>query len=97
MRCSIPAVVLLTCVYAPVAHAADRWVMQPSPQPLTKLWNKVQNGKGRFLSSSGLSWPDGRQSVALYFEIEGRLWRCVENFTARMEWTGTTCHRLEQK
>lgn len=87
------AAVLLTAT----ATAEDNWQPVPRPSPIAEMWAAVNNGEANWLSSAGLSWPDGRQSVVIHFRRGDNLWRCMENFTARMEYNEAMCYRLVEK
>jgi hypothetical protein len=52
------------------------------------------------MSTAGLAWPDGRQAIVTTFQIiyesDGKkkafLYRCVDNYTADMQWNGQGCY-----
>jgi hypothetical protein len=51
-------------------------------------------------STSGLSWPDGRQALVTYLETETeeRKWvyKCVDYFSDDMQQTGQACYELRE-
>jgi hypothetical protein len=50
------------------------------------------------ISSSGLSWPDGRQSVVTFWQPRSRIqvvWRCFSSFDKFEQHTGELCKRPE--
>lgn len=53
--------------------------------------------KGELLSSTGLSWPDGRQAVVTFWYMDsygflgGEFFRCIDYFDKDMISTGGAC------
>ena len=53
--------------------------------------------EGSIEAAPGLSWPDGRQGTVLYLKTaSGNWWRCVDYFTADMQYTDPgLCYWIE--
>lgn len=82
---------------SPVFAEAGAWVRVPG-QTLADLLQKHQRAAD-VESSSGLSWPDGRQAIVTFVRVKqsGRevsRYRCIENFQANMQGTGGACRKL---
>ena len=48
------------------------------------------------VTSSGFSWPDGRQAIVTFWQQSGeapepKMYRCIDYFNKRMEPTGGRC------
>jgi len=52
----------------------------------------LANKSAELLSSSGLSWPDGRQSIVTFWRYNNSLYRCVDDFNASLQQTGALCY-----
>jgi hypothetical protein len=58
---------------------------------------------GELLSSSGLSWPDGRQAVVTFWFIDSHgfepweHFRCIDYFKQDMQATGGACYSAKMK
>jgi hypothetical protein len=51
----------------------------------------------KLISSSSLSWPDGRQALVTYWDVTGKLiMRCIDYFNADMTQTGGICLQPKQ-
>lgn len=81
----------------------ETWV----PIPGYSLWELYTYGgidqkeikrETKIVSSSGLSWPDGRQALITYVEvIQGKqkwLYRCVDSTNKDFQSTGQLCYEL---
>ena len=89
---------LIVCVIYPLlinaAEAADKspWEIQPGVTP-AKLWHGQSNN---LLSSDAMSLENGGKVSILFFNVDGRLWRCFDYFDIAMRHLNSACYRLKE-
>jgi hypothetical protein len=48
----------------------------------------------KFLDSTGLSWPDGRQAIVTFWQSSaGDVARCIDYYDSNMQASGSICYR----
>src|SRR5680860_1849552 len=55
--------------------------------------NDLASKQAELLSSSGLSWPDGRQGIVTFWRHENSLYRCIDFFDESYQQTGGACSK----
>jgi hypothetical protein len=91
---------LLNVQDATAKAAGFQWKLLPGYTLESLTTGKGSDENLTDLSTAGLSWPDGRQAVVTTFRLNALsgkekktfLYRCIDYYTARMEWNGHACY-----
>ena len=75
------------------AAQKDIWEFKQDVNP-TNLWNGKHNN---LVSTSTFSWPDGGKAIVMFFNSDGRLWRCFDYFDIAMRYQSSACFRLKEE
>ena len=87
--------VILLCPSTHLSAKSNDWIFDPATSMRTLWdWAASELEGSRYLGSSALSWPDGRQAIVYHFKVGSRLWRCIDYFDADMKVTGKACYKF---
>lgn len=96
----ITAAVCISVIFSISCHAEEKETPSfESPWEkfdnitISKLWNSED---AIMLSTSSLSWPDGKQGLVTYFQSKSRVYRCVDLYDAEFKQVGADCYRLKK-
>ena len=69
------------------------WEYKSGVSP-SDLWNASSNN---LLSTDTFVLPRGGNSLVMYFNVDGNLWRCFDNHDIAMRLENSVCYVLKKK
>ncbi|MGD8926010.1 MAG: hypothetical protein PVG20_04130 [Thioalkalispiraceae bacterium] len=69
------------------------WEFKPQVTP-ANLWDGKQSN---LLSTDMIDWQVNGKAIVMFFNVDGRLWRCFDYFDVAMRYQSSACFRLIQE
>lgn len=76
-----------------VASTEDIWEFKSGVTP-ADLWDGKQSN---LLSTDMIDWQVNGKAIVMFFNVDGRLWRCFDYFDIAMRYQSSACFRLKQE